>query len=91
MLHPPFTCLSSVVDQEPTGQAVEARPAVAGVAAQLKSLMVAEQLALLQKTRTLTDRYHVTRNTMQRHNRVRQGVQQSRFHLQQPGRRSLAH
>lgn len=89
MFHPPFTCLSSVVDQELTGQDGVARPAAAGVAAQLKPLMVAEQL--LEKTRTWTDRHHVTRNTMQRHNRVRQGVQQSRFHLQQPGRRSLAH
>ncbi|TNM88410.1 hypothetical protein fugu_004664 [Takifugu bimaculatus] len=81
----------SVVDPEPTGQSSSAHPAVAGAAPQLKPLTVVEQLTLVQKARTWADRHHVTRNTLQRHNRVRLGVQQSLFHLQQPARRSLAH
>lgn len=91
MLQLPFSSLSSVVDPEPTGQSNSTHPAVAGAAPQLKPLTIVEQLTLVQKARTWADRHHVTRNTLQRHNRVRLGVQQSLFHLQQPGRRSLAH
>lgn len=90
-VHLPFSCLSSGVDPEPTGQSSSDRPVVAAVAPQLKPLTVVERLTLVQKARTWAVRHHLTRNTMQRHNRVRLGVQQSLFHLQQPGRRSLAH
>lgn len=91
MLQLEFSCLSSLVDPEPAGLSSATRPAVAGVAAQLKPAIAVEQLTLIPKARTWADRHHVTRNSMQRHNRVRQGIQQSLFHLQQPGRRSLAH
>lgn len=91
MLHLEFSCLSSLADPEPAGQSSATRPALAGVAAQLKASTAVEQLALIQKARTWADRHRVTRGSMQRHNRLRQGNLQSLFHLQQPGRRSLAH
>lgn len=91
MLHLASSCLSSLADPEPASQSSANCPAAAGVAAQLKHPKVVEQLTLIQKARTWADRHHVTRNSMQRHNRARQGLQQSLFHLQQPGRRSLAH
>lgn len=91
MLHLEFSCLSRLVDPEPAGQSGATRPAVAGVSAQLKPWMAAQQLTPAQKARTWADRHHRTRNSMQRHNRLRQGLQQSLFHLQQPGRRSLGH
>uniref|UniRef100_H3C9R5 Uncharacterized protein n=1 Tax=Tetraodon nigroviridis TaxID=99883 RepID=H3C9R5_TETNG len=79
--------VSSLLDPEPAGQSGAARPA----AAQLRPPIAPEQLSLIPKGRTWAERHHGTRHNMQRHNRVRQGIQPSLFHLQQPGRRSLAH
>lgn len=90
MSHLEFSHPSSLADPEPAGQS-STRPAVAGVAAQLSPSIVVEHLTLIQKARTWADRRHVTRNSMQRHNRVGRGVQQSLFRLQQPGRRRIAH
>lgn len=89
--HRDFSCLSRLVDPEPAVESSATHPAVAGVAAQLKPSIAVKQITLHQKARTWADRHHVTRNSMQRHNRVRQGIPQSLFHLQQPGRHNLAH
>ncbi|KAG7493390.1 hypothetical protein JOB18_007751 [Solea senegalensis] len=49
------------------------------------------QSACIQKATAWVDRHHVSHSSMKRQNRVRQGVQQRSFHLQQPGLRSLSH
>ncbi|XP_070706949.1 tumor protein p53-inducible nuclear protein 2 [Pempheris klunzingeri] len=71
---------SSSSSSSNTGQAI------AAAASQPKALV-----ELNQRAKTWADRHHVTRNAIQRQNRVRQGVQHHSFHLQQPGHRNLCH
>ncbi|KAM3621084.1 uncharacterized protein V6R79_005840 [Siganus canaliculatus] len=56
-----------------------------------KALLEGTPLTWAQKAKTWADRHHMTRNAIQRQNRVRQGVQHQPFHLQQPGHRNLCH
>nr|XP_046240623.1 tumor protein p53-inducible nuclear protein 2 [Scatophagus argus] len=82
----------SVLDPEPTVQSSSASSqAITGSVSQPKALLEVTQLTCIQKTKTWADRHHVTRNSIQRQNRVRQGVQHHFFHLQQPGHRNLCH
>ncbi len=89
--------LSSVLDPEPTAQSSSsggsssASRAIAGSVSQPKALVEVMQLTCVQKAKAWTDRHHMTRNAIQRQNRVRQGVQHHSFHLQQPGHRHLSH
>ncbi|XP_040926885.1 tumor protein p53-inducible nuclear protein 2 [Betta splendens] len=78
---------TSVSDPEAT---VQTSPASASFS-QPKALTEAMQSACIQKAKALADRHHVSRNAIQRLNRVRQGVQHPSFHLQQPGHRNLSH
>ncbi|KAM9408452.1 tumor protein p53-inducible nuclear protein 2 isoform 1-T2 [Pholidichthys leucotaenia] len=56
-----------------------------------KALTGITQLASIQKAKTWADRHYASRNAIHRQNRIRQGVQQHSFHLQQPSHRSLSH
>ncbi|XP_047439171.1 tumor protein p53-inducible nuclear protein 2 [Mugil cephalus] len=58
---------------------------------QPKAVAEIAQLACVQKAKAWADRQHVSRNAIQRQNRVHQGVQHHSFNLQQPGHRSLNH
>lgn len=81
----------SVLDPEPTDQSKNtASWATTGPVAHPKPLVEVAHLGI-QKARTWADRHHMTRNAIQRQNRVRQGVQPNFFHLQQPGQRNLCH
>ncbi|XP_041817269.1 tumor protein p53-inducible nuclear protein 2 [Chelmon rostratus] len=83
---------NSVLDPEPADQGSSATSrAIAGSVSRPKALVEVAQLTCIQKANTWVDRHHMTRNAIQRQNRVRQGVQHHSFHLQQPGHRSLSH
>ncbi|XP_035518400.1 tumor protein p53-inducible nuclear protein 2 [Morone saxatilis] len=83
---------SSVLDPEPTVQSsIATSREITGSVSQPKALLEVTQLACTQKAKAWTDRHHMTRNAIQRQNRVRQGVQHHSFHLQQPGHRNLSH
>ncbi|KAG7229658.1 hypothetical protein INR49_012702 [Caranx melampygus] len=58
---------------------------------QPKVLAEVTQLTCNQKAKALAERHQMSRNSMQRQNRVRQVVQYQSFHLQQPGHRNLCH
>lgn len=79
-------------DAEPPTQAgnPSGRAAAASVS-QLKALVQVAPLSFTPKGCTWVERHHTTRNAIQRQNRVRQGVQHSVFHLQQPGLRNHCH
>uniref|UniRef100_UPI0037E8EF6F tumor protein p53-inducible nuclear protein 2 n=1 Tax=Semicossyphus pulcher TaxID=241346 RepID=UPI0037E8EF6F len=82
----------SVSDPEPTVQSSSASSrAITGSVFQPKALLEATQLTSIQKAKTWADRHHMTRNAIQRQNRVRQGVHHHSFPLQQPGHRNLSH
>nr|CBN81018.1 Tumor protein p53-inducible nuclear protein 2 [Dicentrarchus labrax] len=82
----------SVLDPEPTVRSSSATSrAITGSVSQPKALLEVTQLACTQKAKAWTDRHHMTRNAIQRQNRVHQGVQHHSFHLQQPGHRNLSH
>ncbi|XP_033181884.1 tumor protein p53-inducible nuclear protein 2 [Anabas testudineus] len=66
-------------------------PAISGSFSQPKALAEVTQSTCIQKAKAWVDRHHMSRNTIQRQNRVRQGVQHHSFHLQQPGHRNLSH
>lgn len=66
-------------------------PAGSGVSPQPKALAEVTRLACPPKAKAWADRHHVSRNAIQRQNRVRHGVQSHSFQLQQPGHRSLSH
>ncbi|KAK5872964.1 hypothetical protein PBY51_013616 [Eleginops maclovinus] len=55
----------------------------------LKDLLEVTQLPCNKKT--WVDPHHMSRNAIQRQNRVRTGVQHQAFHLQQPTHRNLSH
>lgn len=79
-------------DAEPTGQSGSAASrAASGVYSQPKTLAEVTRLACIPKAKAWADRHCVSRNAIQRQNRVRQGVQSHSFQLQQPGHRSLSH
>ncbi|KAM9362195.1 tumor protein p53-inducible nuclear protein 2 [Symphorus nematophorus] len=83
---------TSVVDPEPTDQSSSSTSrAVTGSASQPKAVVEVTPLTCIQKAKTWADRHYMTRNAIQRQNRVRQGVQHHVFHLQQPGHRNLCH
>lgn len=85
--------LSSVVDADARVQSSSSSSTQSNVIpfSQPKALAEMTQLACIQKAKAWADRQHVSRNAIQRQNRVRQGVQHHSFHLQQPGHRSLSH
>lgn len=65
--------------------------AVPAVFSQPKTLAEVTRITCAQKAEAWADRHYVSRNAIQRQNRVRQGVQHHAFQLQQPGHRSLSH
>ncbi|KAM8756651.1 tumor protein p53-inducible nuclear protein 2 isoform 1-T3 [Acanthopagrus schlegelii] len=65
--------------------------AISGSSSQPKALLEVTKITSTQKAKTWADRQHMTRNAIQRQNRVRQGVQHQSFPLQQPGHRNLCH
>lgn len=78
-------------DAEPSVQSsTTTSQAMSATFFQPKALPDITQLTCIQKARSWADRHYVSRNAIQRQNRIRQGVQHS-FHLQQPGHRSLGH
>lgn len=84
--------VTSATDPEPTVQTSNTTSnsrAIIGLVSQPKTL--AEVTQLTQKAKSCADRHHMSRNAIQRQNRVRQGVQHQSFHLQQPGHRTLSH
>lgn len=84
--------VTSATDPEPTVQTSNTTSnsrAIIGLVSQPKTL--AEVTQLTQKAKCCADRHHMSRNAIQRQNRVRQGVQHQSFHLQQPGHRTLSH
>lgn len=82
----------SVSDPEPAVQSGNTTSqAVAGALCQPKVVAEVTQLSCIHKAKAWADRHHTSRNGIQRQNRLRQGVQQHSFHLQQPGQRSLGH
>lgn len=82
----------SVLDPEPTDQSQSTTSwATTGPVAHPKALAEVAQLTCIQKARTWGERQHMTRNAIQRQNRVRQGIQPNFFRLQQPGQRNLCH
>lgn len=83
--------LSSVLDPEPTVQSSSTSPAITGSVSLHKALLEVTQLTCMQKAKAWTDPHHMSRNAIQRQNRVRQAVQHHSFHLQQPGHRNLSH
>ncbi|KAM4588056.1 tumor protein p53-inducible nuclear protein 2 [Odontesthes bonariensis] len=83
----------SVEDAEPAApsSSTATTRALTGSFSQPEALTELTQLTCTQKAKALADRHHVSRNAIQRQNRVCQGVQRHSFHLQQPGHRSLGH
>ncbi|KAA8593474.1 hypothetical protein FQN60_009590 [Etheostoma spectabile] len=82
----------SVLDQEPTVQSSCATSrAITGSVSQPKALEEVTQLTCIQKAKAWADPHQMSRNAIQRQNRVRQGVQHHSFHLQQPGQRNISH
>ncbi|XP_044076113.1 tumor protein p53-inducible nuclear protein 2 [Siniperca chuatsi] len=80
----------SVLDPEPTVQSRGGR-ATTGSVSQPKAVVEVTQLTCTHKAKAWDDRHHMSRNAIERQNRVRQGVQHHSFHLQQPGHRNLSH
>lgn len=81
----------SELDPEPADQSSSATSrTITSFVSRPKALVEVTQLTCIQKAKTWADRHHITRNAIQRQNRVRQ-VQHHSFHLQQPGHRSLSH
>ncbi|KAM6947286.1 tumor protein p53-inducible nuclear protein 2 isoform 2-T5 [Lycodopsis pacificus] len=82
----------SVLNPEPRVQSSSSSSqAITGSVSQPKAVLQVTQLTCIQKAKTWTDPHHMSRNAIQRQNRVRQGVQHHSFHLQQPGHRNLSH
>lgn len=81
-------CLASVADAEPTAQSGRTGTSTQSV---FSSLSKPKAIAKMTQAKVLAERHHVSRNAIQRQNRVRQGVQHHSYHLQQPGCRSLSH
>lgn len=84
----------SVLDQETTVQrSNNSAPseAVTGSVFHPKAMLEVTQLTSIQKAKAWTDRHYMTRNAIQRQNRIRQGVHHHSFPLQQPGHRHLSH
>lgn len=79
----------SVLDPEPTVQS--SSRAITGSVPQPQAVLEVTQLTCVQKAKAWADPHHMSRNAIQRQNRVRQGVQHHSFHLQQPGHRNLSH
>ncbi|KAM7423233.1 hypothetical protein PAMA_011001 [Pampus argenteus] len=65
--------------------------AVMDLVSQPKTLAEVTQLTSVQKAKSCVDRHYMSRNAIQRQNRVHQGYQHHAFHLQQPGHRNLSH
>uniref|UniRef100_A0A8D0ABE3 Uncharacterized protein n=1 Tax=Sander lucioperca TaxID=283035 RepID=A0A8D0ABE3_SANLU len=83
---------SNVLDQEPTVQSSSTTGrAITGSVSQPKALEEVTQLTCIQKAKAWADPHRMSRNAIQRQNRVRQGVQHHSFHLQQPGHRNISH
>ncbi|XP_034440579.1 tumor protein p53-inducible nuclear protein 2 [Hippoglossus hippoglossus] len=82
---------TSVSDTEPTVQSSSSSGVVSGSFSQSKVLAEVTQLTCVQKAKAWTERHHMSRNAIQRQNRVHQGVQHHSFNLQQPGHRNLSH
>uniref|UniRef100_A0AAQ4R7R5 Uncharacterized protein n=1 Tax=Gasterosteus aculeatus aculeatus TaxID=481459 RepID=A0AAQ4R7R5_GASAC len=89
----PFLLLfpSSVLDPEHTVETSSSSSIITGSVSQPKAVLEVTQLTSMQKAKTWADPHHMSRNAIQRQNRVRQGVQHQSFHLQQPGQRNLSH
>ncbi|XP_062252019.1 tumor protein p53-inducible nuclear protein 2 [Platichthys flesus] len=81
---------TSVSDTEPTAQSSSSGD-VSGSFSQPKVLAEVAQVTCVQKAKAWTERHHMSRNAIQRQNRVHQGVQHHSFNLQQPGHRNLSH
>uniref|UniRef100_G3P729 Uncharacterized protein n=1 Tax=Gasterosteus aculeatus TaxID=69293 RepID=G3P729_GASAC len=81
----------SVLDPEHTVETSSSSSIITGSVSQPKAVLEVTQLTSMQKAKTWADPHHMSRNAIQRQNRVRQGVQHQSFHLQQPGQRNLSH
>lgn len=83
------------VDADPTVQSrsttTTATQSMSSSFSKPKAVAEITQLTCVQKAKVSAERHHVSRNAIQRQNRVRQGVQHHSYHLQQPGYRSLSH
>ncbi|XP_063329257.1 tumor protein p53-inducible nuclear protein 2 [Pelmatolapia mariae] len=77
-----------VADGEPTAQSGSTGTSAQSV---FSSFSKPKAIAKMTQAKVLAERHHVSRNAIQRQNRVRQGVQHHSYHLQQPGCRSLSH
>ncbi|CAN9512489.1 unnamed protein product [Ophioblennius macclurei] len=62
-----------------------------GAFSQPKTQTEIERVMWIHRAKAWADRHYVSRNAIQRQNRVRHGVQAHSFQLQQPGNRSLGH
>ncbi|XP_059184357.1 tumor protein p53-inducible nuclear protein 2 [Centropristis striata] len=83
---------NSVLDVEPIVQSSSSdSQAITGSVPLPKALVEVTQLTCIQKAKARADPHHMSRNAIQRQNRVRQGIQHHSFHLQQPGHRNLSH
>ncbi|XP_069368010.1 tumor protein p53-inducible nuclear protein 2 [Paralichthys olivaceus] len=82
---------TSASDTEPTVQSSSSSGVVSGSFSQPKVLAEVTQFTCIQKAKAWTERHHMSRNAIQRQNRVRQGVQHHSFNLQQPGHRNPSH
>lgn len=65
--------------------------AVPGALHQPKALAEAAQCTCVQKAKAWAERHSFSRNSIQRQNRIRHGIQHQAFHLHQPGHRNLSH
>ncbi|XP_056293879.1 tumor protein p53-inducible nuclear protein 2 [Pseudoliparis swirei] len=82
----------SVFDPEPTVQSSSSSGgAIPSSVSQPRAVLEVTQLTCVQKAKAWADPHHMSRNAIQRQNRVRQGVQHQYYHLQQPGHRNLSH
>ncbi|KAL3059163.1 hypothetical protein OYC64_011145 [Pagothenia borchgrevinki] len=79
----------SVLDPELAVQSSSSSLAVTAPLPHPKDLLEETQLSCNKKT--WVDPHHMSRNAIQRQNRVRTGVQHHAFHLQQPAHRNLSH
>lgn len=65
--------------------------AVDSILFQTKGVAHAPLCACVQKAKAWAQRHSSSRNTIQRKNRIRQGIHKQAFHLHQPNHRNLCH
>ncbi|XP_034023604.1 tumor protein p53-inducible nuclear protein 2 [Thalassophryne amazonica] len=82
----------SMLDQESTvGSNNTSSQTLAALLSHTAATAKMTQLTSIQKAKAWADRHHMSRNVIQRRNRVCREVHHHSFQLQQPGHRSLSH